>query len=64
MKNRDVIKALEKDGWTLVRVASSHHHFKKEGVAEIITISGHARDEMTPGELQSARRISGLELRK
>ncbi len=28
MKSRDVIKLIEADGWRLVRVKGSHHHFK------------------------------------
>lgn len=29
MKSVELIKLLEADGWELVRVKGSHHHFKK-----------------------------------
>jgi predicted RNA binding protein YcfA (HicA-like mRNA interferase family) len=63
MKNRDVIKAIENDGWRLVRQTSSHLIFKKQGVREIVTINGLGREEMKPGTLQSIRQTTGLELR-
>ena len=62
MRNRDVIKKLEADGWTLQRVSGSHHIFAKDGVAEIITIS-HPKKDMTIGQLRDAEKISGLTFR-
>lgn len=62
MRNRDVIKKLEADGWTLQRVSGSHHIFAKDGVAEIITIS-HPKKDMTIGQLREAEKISGLTFR-
>lgn len=28
MSSREIIKRLKKDGWFLVKVVGSHHHFK------------------------------------
>ena len=62
MKVKDVIKKLEAGGWIFVRNNGGHATFKKEGVRELITVSGHARDEVTPGQLADIRRTSGLKL--
>ena len=65
MKVRDVIKRIEADGWVFVRYGgrASHRIYKKQGVADEISISGVASDEVSPGVLQSIRRKSGLPLR-
>lgn len=60
MKSGEVIKLLEEDGWKLVRVNGSHHIYKKEGVAELISIS-HPEKDMSRLQLSKVRRISGLD---
>lgn len=65
MKVRDVIKRIEADGWVFARHGgrSSHQIYKKIGAASEIVISGAASDDVSPGQLQSIRRKSGLPLR-
>ncbi len=65
MKVRDVVKALEADGWVFVRQGgrSSHRIYKKQGVASEVSISGQGSKDVTPGQLQDIRRKSGLPLR-
>ena len=52
--SRKVIKRLELDGWTLVRIKGSHHHFKHPEVPEIITVK-----HLTPGLVASIYKIAG-----
>jgi predicted RNA binding protein YcfA (HicA-like mRNA interferase family) len=65
MKVREVIKRIEADGWVFARYGgrSSHRIYKKTGTQAEIAISGIGSDEISPGQLQSVRRKSGLPLR-
>lgn len=65
MKVRDVVKALEADGWEFARRGgrSSHRLYKKESVSAEISISGEDSKDVSPGQLQDIRRKSGLPLR-
>lgn len=58
-----MIKALEAAGWALVRTEGDHRTFKKDGIPEVVTISGHGRDEVRPGQLSDIRKKSRLPLR-
>lgn len=49
MKARDAVTALENDGWVLIRTHGDHKTFKKDGVKDIVTVSGHGRDDITRG---------------
>lgn len=62
MISRDVIKALEADGWTLKRVTGSHHHFTHPTKPGIVTVP-HPRRDLPLGTLRSIERQSGLRLR-
>ncbi len=59
MKVRDVIKRLEADGWKLNRQESSHRTFKKEGVEDIVTVSGTDGKDVSIGQLQSIKKKAG-----
>lgn len=59
MKSKDLIKLLEADGWVLVRVKGDHHHFKKEGVPHLITIS-HPVKDLSIGQIKDVKKKSGL----
>ncbi len=63
MKVKEVIERVRADGWVQVRQESSHHTFKKPGVASIIAINGADSKEMLAGLLSDIRRKSGLALR-
>ena len=51
MTSREIIKLLEKDGWSLVRVKGDHHHFKKPGVAFLVTVP-HPTKDIKPGTFE------------
>jgi predicted RNA binding protein YcfA (HicA-like mRNA interferase family) len=62
LKSRDVIKAIEADGWYLVRVTGSHHHFRHPERKEIVTVP-HPKSDLPVGTLKSIERQSGIKLR-
>lgn len=62
MNSRDVIKALEAEGWTLKRVTGSHHHFMHPAKPGVVTVP-HPKKDLPLGTLRSIERQAGLRLR-
>ena len=56
--SRKIIKRLEADGWMLVRIKGSHHHFKHPDVPEIITVK-HPEKDLTPGLVADLAKKAG-----
>lgn len=54
---------LEADGWQLVRITGSHHHFRHPSKPGLVTLS-HPQKDVKIGTLRSIERQSGLKLRK
>ena len=52
---------LEKDGWKLVRVTGSHHHFKHPLKPGVVTVP-HPRRDIPIGTLRSIERQANLKL--
>ena len=40
MRDKDLLKLMQKNGWKVVRVNGSHHILEKDGKIEIIPIHG------------------------
>lgn len=59
LNSRKVIKAIEKDGWYLVRVTGDHHHFKHPVKSGIVTVP-HPRKDIPKGTLNSIWKQAGL----
>ena len=57
--SRKVIAALNADGWYLVRVDGSHHHFKHRTKKGLVTVK-HPDKDIPRGTLDSIERQSGL----
>ncbi len=57
MKDKDLLKLLQKNGWKLVRVHGSHHILSKDGKIETIPI--HNKDVPT-GLLNAILKRTGL----
>ena len=57
MKDKDLLKLLQKNGWKLVRVHGSHHILSKGGKIETIPI--HNKDVPT-GLLNAILKRTGL----
>lgn len=57
MKDKDLLKLLEKNGWVEERIKGSHHVMKKDGKTEIIPV--HGKDVPT-GLLNAILKRTGL----
>lgn len=57
MKDKDLVKKLQQNGWTLVRINGSHHVLKKGDLLESIPI--HGRD-VPKGLLEAILKRTGL----
>ena len=61
---REVIGALEHNGWVLRRQQGSHRQYRCEGNPYVITVAGHLREEVPFGTLRNIERLSGLRFRE
>lgn len=57
MKDKDLLKRLKKNGWTVVRINGSHHVLQKDGKTTVVPM--HGRDVPT-GLLNQILREAGL----
>jgi predicted RNA binding protein YcfA (HicA-like mRNA interferase family) len=64
MKSREVIRALEADGWREVRSKGSHRQFRHPTKAGLVTIAVHGNRDLKVQDLASIERQSGLKLRR
>jgi predicted RNA binding protein YcfA (HicA-like mRNA interferase family) len=62
MKIRDVIKAIEEDGWYLVYQKGSHRQYKHPDKKGRVTIAGHPGDDLAPGTLNSVFKQAGIKI--
>ncbi len=62
VNSRDVIRALEADGWAQVAQKGSHVQFKHPSKPGRVTVP-HPKRDLPPGTLRSIERQSGLRLR-
>ena len=63
MKSREAIKALEAEGWYLVRTTGSHHHFRHPERPGLVTVP-HPAADLAIGTLKSIEKQSGVKLRR
>jgi predicted RNA binding protein YcfA (HicA-like mRNA interferase family) len=54
----EVKKKLEKEGWELVRVNGSHHHFKHPTKPGLVTLP-HPKSELPKGTLNNIWKQAG-----
>lgn len=59
MKDKDLLKKLQQDGWELVRIHGSHHILRKDGKTETIPIHGK---DVPKGLLNSILKRTGLKI--
>jgi predicted RNA binding protein YcfA (HicA-like mRNA interferase family) len=59
MKSDSLIKSIEKDGWFLVRIKGSHHHFKHPVKKGIVTVP-HPKKDIPKGTYNSILKQAGL----
>ncbi len=60
MKNREVIKLLEANGWSQLRMKGDHRIFGKAGARRPIVVPGSLNDELKEGTLNSILREARL----
>jgi predicted RNA binding protein YcfA (HicA-like mRNA interferase family) len=60
MKVRDLIHAIEADGWYQVRQRGSHRQFKHPTKSGLVTVAGKPGHDLAPGTLNSVLRQAGL----
>ncbi len=60
MKVKEVLRLLEKDGWTLTRTKGSHRQYKHAKKAGTVTVSGKESLDIPPGTLNSILKQAGL----
>jgi predicted RNA binding protein YcfA (HicA-like mRNA interferase family) len=56
--SRLIVRRLLEDGWTLLRVKGSHHHFGKVGKSFIVTIP-HPRRDLPLGTARAIYKQAG-----
>nr|WP_249325429.1 type II toxin-antitoxin system HicA family toxin [Halomonas boliviensis] len=57
--SRALIKELKKDGWELVRVNGSHHHFRHPTKPGTVTVP-HPKKDLKTGLVRAIRKSAGL----
>lgn len=59
MNSAMLIAMLKADGWQLVRVKGSHHHFKHAAKPNLVTVP-HPKKDLPAGTCQSILKTAGL----
>ena len=57
--SKDIIKQLESDGWILIKIKGSHHHFKHRIKPGKVTVK-HPQKDVPEGTRQNILRQAGL----
>lgn len=60
LKTLTVLKALQADGWEVVRVKGSHRQLKHPTKKGTVTLNGKPSDDIWGFELKSVEKQSGL----
>ena len=60
MKVRELIRAIERDGWVQVRTRGSHRQFTHSTRSGTVTVSGGPGVDVPPGTLNSVLKQAGL----
>lgn len=59
MDSRKLIIELKADGWVLVRINGSHHHFTHPVKSGMVTVP-HPKKELPVGAVKSIRKQAGI----
>jgi predicted RNA binding protein YcfA (HicA-like mRNA interferase family) len=59
MNSAEVVKLIHTEGWRLVRISGSHHHFRHAVRPGLVTIP-HPKKDLPPGTLNSILKQAGL----
>jgi predicted RNA binding protein YcfA (HicA-like mRNA interferase family) len=61
MKVGELLRLLEREGWSIVRTRGSHCQLRHPTNPGTVTVSGHSADDIHPKTLRSVLRQAGLE---
>jgi predicted RNA binding protein YcfA (HicA-like mRNA interferase family) len=56
--SRDIVRRLEREGWTLLRVTGSHHVFKKSTSGDIVVVP-HPKKDLGKGLVRAIYKGTG-----
>ena len=59
MQSAQLIRMLEDDGWRLVRITGSHHHYKHPEKRGLVTVP-HPKKDLPIGTVRSIQKSAGL----
>jgi len=60
LKAREIIRILEKDGWSLDRQKGSHMQFRHPEKPGTVTVSFHGSKDLSKFDISSIRKQAGL----
>lgn len=60
VSGKAMCKTLERHGWELARIRSSHHIYKKAGEPAVITVPVHGSKDLRPGTQSTIMKIARL----
>jgi len=60
MKVSELLRFIEKDGWSLVRQRGSHRQFHHPSKSGTVTVAGKPSIDVPPGTLNSVLKQAGL----
>ena len=59
MESRELIKRIQADGWYLIRITGSHHHFKYDDKSRFLTVKKKKKD-LPKGTVKNILKQAGL----
>lgn len=59
MRSGQLIRMLLDDGWQLVRITGSHHHYKHPEKRGLVTVP-HPKKDLPIGTVRSIQKAAGL----
>jgi predicted RNA binding protein YcfA (HicA-like mRNA interferase family) len=60
ISGKRMCRVLEKHGWTLARINSSHHIYRHAVTGRRTVVPVHANEDLKPGTLRGIMRDAGL----
>jgi len=60
ISGKRMCRILEKYGWVLIRIRSSHHAFQKPGEAKTIVVPVHGNKDLKTGTQHGIMKDAGL----
>jgi predicted RNA binding protein YcfA (HicA-like mRNA interferase family) len=58
--SRDIIRRLERDGYSLARITGSHHIFRNQVIGQTIPVP-HPRKDLPRGTVRNIDKLAGWE---